>query len=306
MTDRIIDLSETPAYLRTENDQLVIERQGLAASLIPLNEVAVVVLANPAVVCTQPAFAALATRGAAVVVCDRNSLPVGALLPIVGHSTQTERMAAQAAAMAPMRKRLWRDIVRHKIIMQAETLRELRGEDAGVAALARRVRSGDPENVEAQASARYWPQLFADPGFRRRRDAPDQNRMLNYGYAVLRAVVARAICAAGLHPSLALHHHNRYDAYCLADDLMEPYRPIVDSAVVECAGSYGTDAALTPPVKQMLLEPILGLRFAESEARSLFDWVSRTVHSLVAVYMHEANRLYYPKWDRGGSSNARK
>ena len=133
----------------------------------------------------------------------------------------------------PVCKRLWRQIVRAKIKAQAALLVELRGTDFGLGALVLRVRSGDPSNVEARAARRYWPHVFADLDFRRHRENEDQNILLNYGYAVLRAIIARAICAAGLHPSLGIHHHNRYNAFCLADDLMEPFRPAVDHAVAE-------------------------------------------------------------------------
>ena len=147
------------------------------------------------------------------------------LLPLVGHHLQARRFVAQAAASVPTKKRLWRQIVRAKIELQAHTLETLHGDSAGVRPLMRLVRSGDPENVEARAARAYWPLLFADDDFRRDHERGDQNRLLNYGYTVLRAIVARAICAAGLHPALGLHHHNQYSAFCLADDLMEPFRP---------------------------------------------------------------------------------
>jgi CRISPR-associated protein Cas1 len=217
------------------------------------------------------------------------------MLPVTGHSVQTERFAAQADAPAPVRKRLWKQVVRCKILAQADLLQRLRGDDQGLTAVSRSVRSGDPSNREAVASRRYWSALFDDPGFRRRFDAPDANRLLNYGYAVLRAVVGRAICAAGLHPSLGLHHHNRYNPFCLADDLMEPYRPLIDSAVVEHVGCYGTDAPLDRVGKQALLEAILARYRADGEVRTLFDLAARTAVSLAKVYLKQSSDLDYPK-----------
>lgn len=308
MTNRILDFSTQPAYLRTENQQLVIvsrvedatesaeDNAAPARPLsVPLSDIAVIVLAHAQVTCSTGALAGLLRHGAAAVICDRDHLPLGMLLPIAGHSTQAERFAAQAAAAAPLKKRLWQTIVRRKIAAQADTLFALRDTDGGLRELLARVRSGDPENVEAQAAQRYWPLLFDDPAFRRRRDAPDANRLLNYGYAVLRAIAARAICAAGLHPSLGVHHHNRYDAYCLADDLMEPFRPLVDEAVVACVGIYGADAELIPPVKRALLEPLTGLYRGAAEARTLFDWVSRAAAGLARVFMGESDRLELPE-----------
>lgn len=295
MTERILDFSNSPGYLRVKYEQLVIEREGAERLSVPLAEVAVLILAHPQVTCSLAVLSGLMDKGGSVVVCGCDHLPNGLMLPTVGHSVQTERFAAQAAAPLPLRKRAWKQIVREKVRAQARLIRELRGDDCGLSGLANTVRSGDPDNVESQAARRYWAVLFEDPQFRRRYDAPDQNRLLNYGYAVLRAVVGRAICASGLHPSLALHHCNRYDAFCLADDLMEPYRPVVDAAVVEYVGVYGRDAALDRQAKQALLSAIMGRYRCQGEDRTLFDWVARTTSSLVKVFLGETDRLFYPE-----------
>ncbi len=307
MTNRILDFSSGAAYLRAENAQLVIERRESAeranpppdargtAVRVPLTDIAVVVLGHRQVTCSTGALAGIVEHGGAIVVCDRNHLPTGMMLPITGHSTQAERFAAQAATSLPTKKRLWQAIVRRKIAAQAECLESLRATDGGLRGMHARVRSGDPDNVEAQAAQRYWPLLFDDPQFRRRREADDANRMFNYGYAVLRAITARAICAAGLHPSLGVHHHNRYDAFCLADDLMEPFRPLVDEAVVECVATHGADSALSPAVKQMLLEPLTGQYRSRDETRTLFDWISRSAVSLANVFLGQSDRLELPE-----------
>lgn len=295
MTNRILDLAGSGADLRVEYEQLKIEAGGSLAGSVPLADVAAVVLANPQIRCSHAALAGLMRHGAAVVCCDEKCLPLGLMLPLRGHSTQAERFAAQAAASLPTRKRLWRQIVRGKILAQAELLTAVRGTDAGLPGLAAAVRSGDRENIEARAAQRYWPLLFDDPTFRRRREAPDQNRYLNYGYAVLRAITARAIVAAGLHPGLGLHHHNRYDAYCLAADLMEPYRPAVDAAVLECVRTYGPDAALIPAVKQVLLAPLVSRFCSGGQARTLFDLAAHTAASLARVFLGEEDKLVLPE-----------
>ncbi|MFH0937841.1 MAG: type II CRISPR-associated endonuclease Cas1 [Planctomycetota bacterium] len=160
--------------------------------------------------------------------------------------------------------------------------------------LREQVHSGDPQNIEAQAARRYWLALFGE-NFRRDRDADDQNRLLNYGYAILRATVARAICAAGLHPSLGLHHHNRYDTFCLASDLMEPFRPLVDNVVVQYIRQHGSNAPLDKAAKAALLAPITARYTADGESRTLFDLLARVASSLTDVYMEEGKELYLPE-----------
>ena len=295
MIDRVIDISNQRAYVRARNEQLVIEQPDRGEVVTPLAEVAVLILANPQVTCTLAALAGLAQNSGAVVVCDSACMPIGLMLPIVAHYTQTERIAAQVSMSQPMRKRLWQQLVRAKLRAQGRALAEACGDDYGIRNMVDRVRSGDPENVEAQAAARYWPAIFADPTFRRRQNAPDQNRLLNYGYAVLRAVVARAICAVGLHPSLGLHHHNRYDAYCLADDVMEPYRPLVDRAVLDCVRLYGSDVPLDKTTKQLLLGAILNRYTAEGEFRTLFDIVRRVASSLAGALLKKDKTLWLPE-----------
>lgn len=306
MTDRILDLSESAAYLRVKNRQLVVERDGAKPLSTPLAELAALIVAHPQVRCSQPVLAELMAAGGAFIVCDERCQPVGLMLPLVGNVIQTKRLAAQAAAPLPLRKRLWQQIVRRKIIAQGELLQSLHGDDLGLAELAGAVRSGDADNREAVASRRYWPALFeaSNPGgtgvppvgqFHRRFDAPDANRLLNYGYAVLRAVMGRAICGAGLHPSLGLHHHHRENAFCLADDLLEPYRPLVDAAVVEYVGCRGHDAPLDRSAKQALLGAILARYRADGEVRTLFEICARTAVSLVRALERQSDRLDYPK-----------
>lgn len=289
-----MDISGAPADLAIRDQCLIIQQGDTQPRGIPLGELAVLLLAHPAVRLTQPTLSGIADHGGVVISCDRAGLPVGMTLPLCAHHSQAERFTVQAAASKPTRKRLWQQIVRAKIRGQAQLLTELHGEDAGLGELVKRVRSGDPDNVEARASRRYWPLLFDDDQFRRRREAADQNRLLNYGYAILRAATARAICAAGLHPTLGFHHHNRSNPFCLADDLMEPFRAVVDSVVVRLTIERGPDAPLTPETKQTLIETLLGPYERGAENRKLFDTLARSGMSLAEVFLGQRAELELP------------
>jgi CRISPR-associated protein Cas1 len=230
-----------------------------------------------------------------VVLCDGCHNPAGLLLPLVGHTTQQERFEAQAAAGLPLKKRIWGQIVRSKVERQGAVLLQAYGGDAGLGAMSRRVRSGDPGNSEALAAQRYWPRLFGDPAFRRRRDGAGPNALLNYGYAVLRAAVARAICASGLHPSLGLHHCNRYDPFCLADDLMEPFRPVVDTVVLSIVRERGAATPVDRESKIDILSVLSGRFDANGERRTLFDWLSCSAASLARIYSGSRENLDLPE-----------
>jgi len=294
MTDRILDFSEEPARLSVKDSLLVIIREDKEPITIPFADIGVLVVSNPQVTYTQAVLAGLVKRGGAFVACDHRHLPIGMLLPLDAHYIQTERYALQAAAPLPLRKRLWREIVRAKVRAQGTLLMEMRGSDEGLLALAVKTRSGDASNIEAQASRRYWPALFGET-FRRVREAEDQNRLLNYGYAILRAIVARAACAAGLHPSLGLHHHNRYNSFCLADDLMEPLRPMVDRAVWQLVQEGGPETPLGPRTKTVILEAVCARVQVQGESRTLFDAASILAASLVAVFEKKAKCLVLPE-----------
>ena len=294
MTDRILEISDEPARLAVRNSLLVIRRASGEEVTIPLADLAVLVVSHPQVSYTQAVLAGLVAQGGAFVTCNPQHLPVGMLLPLDAHYIQAERFAVQVGASLPLRKRLWREIVRAKVRAQGLLLSTIHGNDAGLIALATQVRSGDPSNIEAQASRRYWPALFANLGFRRDRDAQDQNRLLNYGYTILRAATARAICAAGLHPSLGVHHHNRYDAFRLADDLMEPFRPRVDQVVVSIVRQDGPTAPLDQGRKERLVKSITGRLDLRGESRTLFDSLARAATSLAGVYGGTLKKLTLP------------
>jgi CRISPR-associated protein Cas1 len=291
--NRILDLSANPARISTRNNQLVVELDQLQPTVIPLVDLAAVVIAHSQVRITSGALSQMATAGCPVVVCDRANQPAGMYLPLAGHGRQVPRFRAQALASVPLRKRLWRQLVRAKILAQAQALTALRESDFGLAALVPLVKSGDTSNTEARAARRYWQHLFKTP-FRRDREAADANRYLNYGYAVLRAIVARAICAAGLHPTLGIHHRHQNNAYCLADDLLEPLRPLVDRVVVEISERRGPTADLDPGLKREMLMALTGRVLVDGQQRTVFEAAERMAVSLAEVFMGVRKKLELP------------
>lgn len=297
MHSRILDFSEEPAHLSARLSNLVIRRPDKPEVTLPFEDIAVLVCSHPQLTFTQAALAELSAAGAALITCDSQRLPVGLMLPLQGHFTQVERIACQVGAKLPVCKRAWQQIVRAKLRAQAAALRIETGSDGGLGAMAARVRSGDPDNVEAQAARRYWAQIFGDPAFRRDRGAEDVNRVLNYGYAVLRGMTGRAVCAVGLHPSIGLHHHNRYNQFVLADDLMEPFRPVVDRAAVAIVKTFGAGHELDRDVKADLIGALTAKFRLEGEHRSLFDILTRVATSLVDVFRGERVQLVLPDFD---------
>jgi CRISP-associated protein Cas1 len=297
MIDRIIEIAN-PARLSVRDSQLVIDRtQTDQLSLpftTPISEIAVLLLAHPQVILSQAVLSRIAEAGGSVVTIDGKFLPASMLLPVQAHFLQTERFAKQMQISFPTQKRLWKEIVSAKIRAQGELLKELRGRDGGLIAMAARVRSNDVGNLEAQAARRYWAQIFDDPKFRRGSEEPNQNRHLDYGYTVLRAAVARALCAAGLHPSIGLRHKNRYDAFCLAADVMEPFRPLVDRRVSQWIVDHDPAEPLTPATKSWLIDVTTSRYVFEREERSLFDILLRTANSLAKCATGESHEIAIP------------
>ncbi|MBX3362997.1 MAG: type II CRISPR-associated endonuclease Cas1 [Phycisphaeraceae bacterium] len=296
--ERILDFSNDGAYLSVRYGQLIVKREGMPDLSTPLAEIAALILANARVTCTQSVLSGLMAEGAAVLVCDDSMLPNGLMLPLSANTLQTERMIAQASVTEPRKKRIWQSIVRAKIMAQASLLQTRIGDDGGLLAIAASVRSGDAGNAEAHAAQRYWPRLFGDSNFRRRRDAPDQNRLLNYGYAVIRAAVGRAICANGLHPSLGVCHHGRSNPYCLADDLMEPWRVMIDDTVAEIVGQHGPGVELDAHTKQQIIGVLHERLTHEGESRTVMDWIGRSAASLGRAFCSDDDvsklRVFFP------------
>ena len=297
MNDRMIDIS-SPARLSIQTARLIIHRQDFEDTAIPLEEIAAVIVSHGCVLFTHAVLSELARVGAVFIVCDGKHLPVGMLLPLQTHHAQCEVFALQSTMPLPVKKRLWKQIIQAKVRAQGALLQCVAGSTRGFSILEKKVRSGDPTNVEARAARQYWSLLFGK-GFRRNGDEAAVNSHLNYGYAILRGIVARSICAAGLHPSLSLHHHNRYDAFALADDLMEPFRPIVGSSVWTLQQKGQITDELTQDGKRRLLSTLTGAyHYRRDESRTLFDITSRMACSLVHVIRGEAARLQLPdSWD---------
>lgn len=251
MIKRIIEIS-TPARLSAKHAQLVIERDDSEPATVPIEDIGALILDHPAITHTQGVLNACSKNNVAVLVCDARHMPSSVLLPLEANSLHSKTIALQTSISDPTRKRLWQTIVQAKIHEQAKVLKSVKGNDDPLPAYAKKVGSGDPENIEAQAARIYWVRLFGDE-FRRNPDSAGINSLLNYGYAVMRAAVARAVVGAGLHPAIGLHHHNQYDTFALADDLMEPYRPLVDLKVYEYHESHDGEIEVNKESKQMLL-----------------------------------------------------
>lgn len=253
---RVLEISRA-SYLRLKDSQLVVEQEGTVAGMVPGEDLGIVLIDDPAVVMTAGALAVCWQNNAPVVLCDHRHIPGAILLPFAGHTLHTATLSIQVAAGAVVKKRLWKEIVAAKLRAQAGVLCSIGNPCTALERLAGRVASGDSGNLEAQGARLYWRNLFP-PDFRRNADADDcLNGLLNYGYAVLRATVARAICAAGMHPALGIKHSNQYNAFCLADDLMEPLRPLVDARVHGLSRSRPSDAlAIDRDTKRQLLEII--------------------------------------------------
>lgn len=298
-----------PAYLSLRDAQLVIKlpevekAENLSADFKksaevtrPIEDIGVVVLDNKQITITQGALEAMLENNCAVITCDSNHMPVGLLLPLVGNTTQNERFRDQLDASLPLRKQLWQQTMQQKIRNQAAVLNLCsNAETKCMQAWANDVRSGDPDNYEARAAVYYWKNLFGHiPGFIREREGVAPNNLLNYGYAILRAVVARSLVASGLLPTLGIHHHNKYNAYCLADDIMEPYRPYIDRLVYEITEQYGVDVELSKDIKTELLS-IPTLDIVISGKRSpLMVGVAQTTASLYKCFSGELRKIAYP------------
>jgi CRISPR-associated protein Cas1 len=263
---------------------------------LPIEDLGVIILDNKQITITQGAMEALLENNCAIITCDSKRMPVGLMLPLAGNTVQNERFRSQIDSSLPLRKQLWQQTIEAKIRNQASVLHYVTGaEHKNMLKWSESVRSGDTDNMEARAAVYYWKTIFPDnPYFVRAKDADGPNALLNYGYAILRAVVARALVGSGLLPTLGIHHHNRYNAYCLADDIMEPYRPYVDKLVTELLDEDAT-GELNATVKVRLLN-IPVIEVVINERRSpLMIAVSQTTTSLVKCFRGESRRLAYPE-----------
>lgn len=278
------------------NDTLPESFKTSAVKKIPIEDIGVMVLDNKQITITQGALGALLDNNVAVITCDEHRMPSGLMLPLAGSTTQSERFRHQIDASLPLKKQLWQQTIQAKILNQSSVLYRQRNLDCGnMEAWVKQVKSGDPDNLEGRAAAFYWQNLFGNiKGFRRDREGIPPNNLLNYGYAILRAVVARSLVGSGLLPTLGIHHHNRYNAYCLADDIMEPYRPYVDRLVSEVVDSGIDISKLTTEIKSKLLSiPVIDV-VINGRRSPLMIGVGMTTASLYKCYSGEIRKIAYP------------
>ncbi|MDA0791919.1 MAG: type II CRISPR-associated endonuclease Cas1 [Proteobacteria bacterium] len=291
MIGRVVEIVSEGCHLSRARGLMTVTKDGEEQGRVPLDDIGVLLCNARGLTYSNGLLVELAQRNVPVVLCGTQYQPVAWLWPLEGHHVQAMRMRSQLESSLPLRKRMWQAIVRAKITGQRNVLDLLQLPIDGFDALARKVRSGDPENIEAQAARRYWPLLFGK-SFRRGRHEGGPNDLLNYGYAVLRSSVARAIVSAGLHPSIGIHHSNQFNAMCLVDDLMEPFRPVVDYTVVRLVAS-GDDKVDTG-TKQRLAEVLVQDMVTDRGTTPLQTCIDRAAQSLAQSYEAGKPDLTFP------------
>ena len=292
MIGRIVEIAEDRRHLSVDRGFLVVRAGADEVGRVPLDDIAAVIANAHGITYTNNLLVSLAARNAPFVICGPNHAPAGLLWPVEGNHRQAARMDAQIAAPPALRRRLWRDIVRAKLSFQADALARVGRPPAPVAALVAKVKPGDPDNLEGLAARRYWALMFG-PAFRRDRKGGGANAQLNYGYTVLRSAVARAVMGAGLHPTLAIHHRNRGNPMRLVDDLMEPFRALVDLAVLQLQEEGETE--VTPAVKRTLANVPYWDLHSRAGTTPLMTCLERLTSSLGQIYEGERNTLDMPR-----------
>lgn len=283
-----------PAYLKLKDNQLQIvdpESKELKGS-VPIEDMGFLVLDHPQITLSHPVILLLQQHNVAIISCDESHLPLGLMLPISGHVEHSDRLKHQINCSEPLRKQLWKQTVEAKIFQQKEVLRKRNIEHESLLKYMNEVKSGDSTNMEGIAAQYYWKQLFDDFTRERKGDAP--NNFLNFGYAVLRSMVARALVSSGLHPTIGIFHRNKYNAYCLADDVMEPYRPYVDALVVEWMQQPQATHVLDKEAKAYLLQVATKDVTINGLQRPLMTALSITTSSLCKCFMGESRVIHYP------------
>lgn len=286
-----------PAYLSTKNNQMVIsfpdnDKENVH---VPVEDIGVIVLENPQITITTGLLTKLVENKTVVIHCNQQHLPVSLLQPMSGHTLFTQRLRYQLAASEPLKKNLWKQTVQAKIGNQAEHLKLADKKAKKLEYWLKEVKSGDGENHEAYAAAYYFQNIFDVKGFSRNQKGVLPNNYLNYGYAILRALAARAITASGMLPALGIWHRNKYNPYCLADDVMEPYRPFVDLMVRDMLEVFGTSENLTTEHKAFLLKiPAMDV-IIDGNRSPLMVAMSRTTNSLFECFEGTSRKILYPK-----------
>jgi CRISP-associated protein Cas1 len=288
-----------PAYLKTLNSQLVVELpETKETKSIPIEDIGIIITDHQQITITQALMAHLLENNVAFITCDATHHPAGLLLNMEGNTLQSQKSKLQAEASAPLKKQLWQQTITAKIRNQAMVLAAQREQNNYLLQLSDKVKSGDIENDEAKAAVYYWKKVFPPfLEFKRERYGPPPNNLLNYGYAILRALVARNLVGSGLLPTLGIHHKNQYNAFCLADDVMEPYRPYVDVVVCKIIRMNGKFLEMTPSMKKDLLEiPSMDV-IIDGKKSPLMNAVSRTTASLVKCFEGDARKILYPSME---------
>jgi CRISP-associated protein Cas1 len=308
-----------PAYLNKKNEQLIIKtpednseesspteeyvkedinkkyKERTNQNSVPIEDIGIVVLDNQQITITQGLLASLLENNAAVVTCGYNHMPNGLFMPLSGNQLQSERFQAQIESTEPLKKQLWQQTISAKIRNQAAILSKRRINIDNMLLWAKKVRSGDPDNYEGRAAAYYWKNIFPMiEDFKRDYEGEPPNNLLNYCYAILRAITARGLVASGLLPTLGIHHSNKYNAYCLADDIMEPYRPYADKVVLEIIKNGEDFYELNTSLKKQLLAIGTADVYIDNEKSPLMIGMQRTTASLAKCFAGEARKIIYP------------
>jgi CRISPR-associated protein Cas1 len=291
MVGRVVEIATDGRHLSIFRGFLVVSEHGAEVGRIAMDEVAAVVANAHGLTYTNNALIELSERGVPVLLCGANHMPAAIVWPVDAHHVQTGRMNDQALARLPLKKRLWAQLVRAKIRAQGATLAAVGAPSGGFQLLSRKVRTGDPDNVEAEAARRYWPLLLGRE-FRRNTEGGGINGLLNYGYAVVRAAVARAVMATGLHPAFGLQHSNRSNPMVLIDDLMEPFRPVVDREVHRIV-TNGAAEVNVEAKRALARVVVLDLPTAQGLS-SLMTCAERLAHSLARAFAGETDKLELP------------
>lgn len=291
------------AQLSLRLGQLVIKRKNAITGepesfTRPIEDIGIMMIESGRVTLTSALIAHLVENNVGVIFCDSKFMPANMILPLQANTLQSEKTSAQIQASLPLKKQLWQQTVSAKILNQAAVLSKVMGAEVGnMIKWSASVKSGDPDNLEGRAAAYYWRNMFSSAGnFRRNQEGEDYiNVFLNYGYAILRAIIARSLVGSGLLPLLGIHHSNKYNANCLADDIMEPYRPYVDLLVADMVMRQDLTNGLDRDAKQILLTiPTLDVHF-DRISRPLLVAASITTASLAKCYSRESRRIAYPK-----------
>lgn len=285
-----------PAYLSTKNEQIVVSYpdKEQETKTVAIEDIGVIVLENQQITITNGLLEKLTNNNVALINCDQYHLPIGLLMPLNGHTEQSERFKNQINASAPLKKNLWQQTISAKIMNQAGLLKEKGIPCRKMELWAKEVTSGDALNHESRAAVFYWQNLIPIDNFTRGQKGIPPNNLLNYGYAILRAITARAIVSSGMLPTLGIFHRNKYNAYCLADDIMEPYRPYVDLIVCHIMETEDSYDELTIEIKKQLLNIATIDVFIDGKNSPLMVAMSRTTHSLHECFDGTARKILYP------------